>query len=75
MQCTNNIVIIKLWCIKIAKLQTVTFAGIHDIRSGSGKMAEGTKTHLVLRREIQESLIFDHCTSLLAKQRASLLLD
>ena len=29
-------------------------------------LAEGTKTRLVLGREIQESLIFDRCISLLA---------
>ena len=54
------------------KLQNVTSASFHDVRSGSGNhivrivLAEGTKTHLVLHREIQESLIFDRYTSLLS---------
>ena len=46
---------------------------VRDVRSGSGKsftlcivLEEGTKTHLVLGREIQESPIFYCYTSLLA---------
>ena len=59
--------IIKLWCIiemLSSKLQNVTSTSFHDVRSGSRKsfiirivLAEGTKTCLVLGREIQESLV------------------
>ena len=61
--------IIKLWCIIEILSFKVTSVSFRDIRLGSGKsfivLVEGTKTRLVLRREIQESLVFDCYISLL----------
>ena len=73
MQCTKPHFIIKLWCIIEILSCKVTSVSIRDIRSGSGKgfivrivLEEGTKTRLVLGREIQESPVFYCYTSLLA---------
>ena len=69
--------LVMFWCIIEILSCEVTkrhFCKFHDVRSGSGKallyvrivLTEGTKTRLVLHREIQESLIFDCYTSLLS---------
>ena len=60
-----------------AKLQNVTSVSIRDIRLGSGKgffvrivLEEGTKTRLVLGREIQEKLLLHFSPSKLVTKRA-----